>query len=176
MGGMRAPVTIAVTGGAGQIGYQLLFRIAAGDMLGPEQPVRLRILEVEQALPALEGVVMELHDAAFPLLASVDTTADASVAFEGADHALLVGARPRGKGMERVDLLTANGAMFTYPNTRASPPKRTPFTTNTSSTTSRIVPAFCRRKPGSMRGGSEGLLDCRVIEPPVAKKVIRKLI
>jgi malate dehydrogenase len=109
---MRAPVTIAVTGGAGQIGYQLLFRIAAGDMLGSEQPVRLRILEVEQALPALEGVVMELHDAAFPLLASVDTTADASVAFEGADHALLVGARPRGPGMERGDLLAANGAIF----------------------------------------------------------------
>ncbi|SDR76984.1 malate dehydrogenase (NAD) [Agrococcus carbonis] len=112
MGGMRAPVTIAVTGGAGQIGYQLLFRIAAGDMLGPGQPVRLRILEVEQAMPALEGVVMELHDAAFPLLASVDTTADASVAFEGADHALLVGARPRGPGMERGDLLAANGAIF----------------------------------------------------------------
>ncbi|WP_092665751.1 malate dehydrogenase [Agrococcus carbonis] len=109
---MRAPVTIAVTGGAGQIGYQLLFRIAAGDMLGPGQPVRLRILEVEQAMPALEGVVMELHDAAFPLLASVDTTADASVAFEGADHALLVGARPRGPGMERGDLLAANGAIF----------------------------------------------------------------
>ncbi|GEK81381.1 malate dehydrogenase [Agrococcus baldri] len=107
-----SPVTITVTGGAGQIGYQLLFRIAAGDMLGAEQPVRLRILEVQQALPALEGVVMELHDAAFPLLASVDTTADAAVAFEGADHALLVGARPRGKGMERGDLLAANGAIF----------------------------------------------------------------
>ncbi len=106
------PITVAVTGGAGQIGYQLLFRIAAGDMLGPEQPVRLRILEVEQALPALEGVVMELHDAAFPLLESVDTTADAAVAFSGADHALLVGARPRGKGMERADLLAANGAIF----------------------------------------------------------------
>ncbi|WP_072314096.1 malate dehydrogenase [Agrococcus sp. Marseille-P2731] len=110
--GSRTPVTVAVTGGAGQIGYQLLFRIAAGDMLGPDQPVRLRILEVEPALPALEGVVMELHDAAFPLLASVDTTADAAVAFEGADHALLVGARPRAKGMERSDLLAANGAIF----------------------------------------------------------------
>ncbi|WP_456514061.1 malate dehydrogenase [Agrococcus sp. UYP33] len=109
---MTAPLTIAVTGGAGQIGYQLLFRIAAGDMLGPDQPVRLRILEVPQAMAALEGVVMELQDAAFPLLASVDTTADASVAFEGADHALLVGARPRAKGMERSDLLAANGAIF----------------------------------------------------------------
>ncbi|WP_306232086.1 malate dehydrogenase [Agrococcus beijingensis] len=109
---MSAPITVAVTGGAGQIGYQLLFRIADGDMLGPDQPVRLRILEVEQALPALEGVVMELHDAAFPLLASVDTTADASVAFEGADHALLVGAKPRSAGMERSDLLAANGAIF----------------------------------------------------------------
>ena len=109
---MSAPVTVAVTGGAGQIGYQLLFRIAAGDMLGPDQPVRLRILEIPDALPALEGVVMELQDAAFPLLLSVDTTADASVAFERADHALLVGARPRGKGMERSDLLAANGAIF----------------------------------------------------------------
>lgn len=109
---MRAPITVAVTGGAGQIGYQLLFRIAAGDMLGPDQPVRLRILEIPDALPALEGVVMELHDSAFPLLLSVDTTADASVAFEGADHALLVGARPRGRGMERSDLLAANGAIF----------------------------------------------------------------
>ncbi|MFJ6112946.1 malate dehydrogenase [Agrococcus sediminis] len=106
------PVTVAVSGGAGQIAYQLLFRIAAGDMLGPDQPVRLRILEIPDALPALEGVVMELQDAAFPLLASVDTTADAPVAFEGADHALLVGARPRGKGMERSDLLAANGAIF----------------------------------------------------------------
>ncbi|WP_092918321.1 malate dehydrogenase [Agrococcus baldri] len=106
------PATVTVTGGAGQIGYQLLFRIAAGDMLGSDQPVRLRILETEQALPALEGVVMELHDAAFPLLTSVETTADAAVAFEGADHALLVGARPRGKGMERGDLLAANGAIF----------------------------------------------------------------
>jgi malate dehydrogenase len=109
---MSAPITVAVTGGAGQIGYQLLFRIAAGDMLGPDQPVRLRILEVPQAMTALEGVVMELQDAAFPLLASVDTTADAAVAFEGADHALLVGARPRAKGMERADLLAANGAIF----------------------------------------------------------------
>ncbi|ERG64738.1 hypothetical protein L332_09800 [Agrococcus pavilionensis RW1] len=109
---MRAPITVAVTGGAGQIGYQLLFRIAAGDMLGPDQPVRLRILEIPDALPALEGVVMELHDSAFPLLHSVDTTADASVAFEGAGHALLVGARPRGPGMERSDLLAANGAIF----------------------------------------------------------------
>ncbi|WP_405217817.1 malate dehydrogenase [Agrococcus sp. Ld7] len=107
-----SPVTITVTGGAGQIGYQLLFRIAAGDMLGSEQPVRLRILEIEPALPALEGVVMELHDGAFPLLASVEATADAAVAFEGTDHALLVGARPRGKGMERGDLLAANGAIF----------------------------------------------------------------
>lgn len=106
------PITVAVTGGAGQIGYQLLFRIAAGDMLGADQPVRLRILEIEQALPALEGVVMELHDAAFPLLDDVEISADAGVAFDGADHALLVGARPRSKGMERGDLLAANGAIF----------------------------------------------------------------
>ena len=109
---MSAPTTVAVTGGAGQIGYQLLFRIAAGEMLGLDQRVRLRILEIPEALGALEGVVMELVDSAFPLLASVDTTADASVAFEGADHALLVGARPRSKGMERSDLLAANGTIF----------------------------------------------------------------
>ena len=106
------PVTVTVTGAAGAIGYAALFRIASGAMLGPDQPVRLRILEIPQALPALDGVVMELHDAAFPLLASVETTADATVAFDGADHALLVGARPRSKGMERGDLLAANGAIF----------------------------------------------------------------
>lgn len=109
---MTSPTTVAVTGGAGQIGYQLLFRIAAGDMLGPDAPLRLRILEIPDALPALEGVVMELHDAAFPLLESVDISADPRVAFEGAEHALLVGARPRSKGMERGDLLAANGAIF----------------------------------------------------------------
>ncbi len=109
---MKAPVRVAVTGAAGQIGYALLFRIAAGDMLGPDQPVILHLLEITPALPALEGVVMELNDFAFPTLAGVVTTDDANVAFKDADYALLVGARRRGPGMERKDLLEANGTIF----------------------------------------------------------------
>lgn len=109
---MKAPVRVAVTGAAGQIGYALLFRIAAGDMLGPDQPVVLHLLEITPALPALNGVVMELDDCAFPLLAGVVATDDANVAFKDVDYALLVGARPRGPGMERKDLLSANGAIF----------------------------------------------------------------
>ncbi|HTV11915.1 MAG TPA: malate dehydrogenase [Acidimicrobiales bacterium] len=104
--------TVAVTGGAGQIAYSLLFRVAAGDMLGPDQPVALKLLEVPAALGALQGVVMELEDCAFPLLRSVTTTADPEEAFGDADVAMLVGARPRSKGMERKDLLEANGAIF----------------------------------------------------------------
>ncbi len=109
---MKAPVRVAVTGSAGQIGYSLLFRIASGDMLGPDQPVILQLLEITPALKALEGVVMELNDCAFPLLHGIDTSDDANVAFKDVDYALLVGARPRGKGMERKDLLTANGGIF----------------------------------------------------------------
>jgi malate dehydrogenase len=109
---MKAPVRVAVTGAAGQIGYALLLRIAAGDMLGPDQPVILHLLEITPALPALNGVVMELEDCAFPLLAGVVATDDANVAFKDVDYALLVGARPRGPGMERKDLLSANGAIF----------------------------------------------------------------
>ena len=109
---MKTPVRVAVTGAAGQIGYALLFRIAAGDMLGPDQPVILHLLEITPALPALNGVVMELDDCAFPLLAGVVATDDANVAFKDVDFALLVGARPRGPGMERKDLLSANGAIF----------------------------------------------------------------
>ncbi|HEX7326102.1 MAG TPA: malate dehydrogenase [Rhodanobacteraceae bacterium] len=109
---MKNPVRVAVTGAAGQIGYALLFRIAAGDMLGPDQPVILQLLEITPALPALQGVVMELDDCAFPLLAGVVTTDDANVAFKDADYALLVGARPRKAGMERKDLLSANGGIF----------------------------------------------------------------
>ncbi|GAA1733180.1 malate dehydrogenase [Microbacterium paludicola] len=108
----RTPVTVTVTGAAGQIGYALLFRIGAGDMLGPDVPVRLRLLEIPQALKAAEGTAMELDDGAFPLLAGVDITDDARVAFEGTNIALLVGARPRGPGMERGDLLEANGGIF----------------------------------------------------------------
>lgn len=108
----QTPVKVAVTGAAGQIGYSLLFRIAAGEMLGADTPVELRLLEITPALPALEGVVMELQDSAFPLLAGVETGDDPDVIFDGANLALLVGARPRTKGMERGDLLEANGAIF----------------------------------------------------------------
>jgi malate dehydrogenase len=109
---MKSPVRVAVTGAAGQIGYALLFRIAAGDMLGKDQPVILHLLEITPALGALNGVVMELNDCAFPTLAGVVVTDDANVAFKDVDYALLVGARPRGAGMERKDLLEANGAIF----------------------------------------------------------------
>jgi malate dehydrogenase len=108
----KKPVRVAVTGAAGQIGYQLIFRIAAGDMLGPKQPVILQLLEVTPALPGLNGVVMELNDCAFPLLAGVVATDNAETAFKDADYALLVGARPRGPGMERKDLLTENAKIF----------------------------------------------------------------
>jgi len=110
---MKQPVRVAVTGAAGQIGYALLFRIASGEMLGKDQPVILQLLEIPQALKALEGVVMELDDCAFPLLHGVVTSDDPAVAFKDADYALLVGSRPRGPGMERKDLLQANGAIFT---------------------------------------------------------------
>ena len=109
---MKPPVRVAITGAAGQIGYQLCFRIAAGDMLGPDQPIILQLLEITPALGALEGVVMELRDAAFPLLMDVVATDDAETAFQDSDYALLVGARPRGPGMERKDLISANGKIF----------------------------------------------------------------
>jgi malate dehydrogenase len=109
---MKSPVRVAVTGAAGQIGYALLFRIASGDMLGKDQPVILHLLEITPALPSLQGVVMELNDCAFPTLAGIVATDDVNVAFKDVDYALLVGARPRGAGMERKDLLEANGAIF----------------------------------------------------------------
>ena len=109
---MKSPVRIVVTGAAGQIGYALLFRIAAGDMLGPDQPVILHLLEITPALPALHGVAMELNDCAFPLLDGILATDDVNAACKDVDYALLVGARPRGAGMERKDLLEANGAIF----------------------------------------------------------------
>ncbi|HRL48718.1 MAG TPA: malate dehydrogenase [Propioniciclava sp.] len=109
----QAPVKVAVTGAAGQIGYSLLFRIASGELLGPDQPVELRLLEITPALKALEGVVMELDDCAFPLLSKVVIGDDANKVFDGANLAMLVGARPRTAGMERGDLLSANGAIFT---------------------------------------------------------------
>ncbi|MFP5359629.1 MAG: malate dehydrogenase [Actinomycetes bacterium] len=106
------PVTVTVTGAAGQIGYALLFRIASGAMLGPDTPVRLRLLEIPQAVKAAEGTAMELDDCAFPLLSGVDIYDSAEAAFDGVNVALLVGARPRGPGMERGDLLAANGGIF----------------------------------------------------------------
>ncbi|MDX5435422.1 MAG: malate dehydrogenase [Halomonas sp.] len=109
---MKDPVRIAITGGAGQISYSLIFRIAAGDMLGPDQPVILQLLEIPQAMDALNGVVMEVNDCAFPLVQDIVATDDPNVAFKDADFALLVGARPRGPGMERKDLLEANAAIF----------------------------------------------------------------
>ena len=110
---MKEPVRVAVTGAAGQIGYSLLFRIASGSMLGPDQPVILQLLEITPALGALKGVAMELDDCAFPLLAGIVQTDDPAVAFKDANIALLVGSRPRTAGMERQDLLEANGAIFT---------------------------------------------------------------
>lgn len=108
----QKPVNVAVTGAAGQIGYALLFRIASGQLLGPDTPVRLRLLEIPQAVQAAEGTAMELDDCAFPLLSGIDITDDARTAFDGVNVGLLVGSRPRAKGMERGDLLEANGGIF----------------------------------------------------------------
>ncbi len=109
---MSTPVRVAVTGAAGQIGYALVFRIASGQMFGPDRPVELRLLEITPALPALEGVAMELDDCAFPLLRGVELTDSADTAFDGANMLCLVGAKPRGPGMERSDLLKDNGQIF----------------------------------------------------------------
>ncbi|UGT43014.1 malate dehydrogenase [Nocardia yamanashiensis] len=113
MSSAARPVTVTVTGGAGQIAYGLLFRIASGALLGPDTPVKLRLLEIPAAVSSLEGVAMELEDGAFPLLAGIDISDDPWVGFDGANVALLVGARPRTAGMERADLLAANGPIFT---------------------------------------------------------------
>ena len=122
---MKAPVRVAVTGAAGQISYSLLFRIAAGEMLGKDQPVILQLLEITPALEALAGTVMEIEDCAFPLVAGITQSDDPNVAFKDADYCLLVGARPRGPGMERKDLLEANAAIFSVQgkaiNDNASP-------------------------------------------------------
>lgn len=109
---MKEPVRVAITGAAGQIAYSLLFRIASGEMLGRDQPVSLQLLEITPALKALEGVVMEINDCAYPLVRDIVVTDDAGKAFDGAAYALLVGSKPRGKGMERGDLLTENGKIF----------------------------------------------------------------
>jgi malate dehydrogenase len=109
---MKPPIKITITGAAGHIGYALAFRVAAGDMFGPDQPVILRLLEIPQALAALNGVGMELEDCAFPLLRDVVTTDDAAIGFRDTDYAVLIGAKPRGKGMERSDLITENARIF----------------------------------------------------------------
>src|SRR5436305_11335688 len=109
---MTAPLNVAITGAAGQIGYALIFRVAAGALLGPDQPVNLHLLEITPALPGLQGVVMELNDCAFPTLNKIVASDDAKVAFRDCNVAMLVGARPRGPGMERKDLLLANAQIF----------------------------------------------------------------
>ena len=109
---MKQPVRVAITGAAGNIGYAMAFRIAYGDMLGPDQPVILHLIEIPPAMDALKGVVMELNDCAFPNLAGIVATSDINEGFSGVNYAMLVGARPRGPGMERKDLLSANGAIF----------------------------------------------------------------
>ncbi|HJM27348.1 MAG TPA: malate dehydrogenase, partial [Acidimicrobiales bacterium] len=108
-----SPVRVSVTGAAGQIGYSLVFRVASGQLLGSDQPVSLSLLEIPPAMGALEGVAMELDDCAFPLLSDMNLSDEADVVFDGAEVAILVGSRPRTKGMERQDLLEANGAIFT---------------------------------------------------------------
>src|SRR5436309_11526553 len=112
MSGGKVPIQVTVTGAAGQIGYSLLFRIAAGDMFGEDQPIVLRLLEIEPAMKALEGVAMELDDCAFPLLAGMELTSDLKTGFDGTSWALLVGSVPRKAGMERGDLLNINGGIF----------------------------------------------------------------
>ena len=140
---MNASIHVTVTGAAGNIGYALLFRIARGDLFGPDQPVHLRLLEITPALGALEGVAMELDDCAFPLLSGMTLTDDPQVAFDGANWGLLVGARPRGPGMERKDLLGANGAIFTVQgkalNARAASDVRVVVVGNPANTNAMIA-------------------------------------
>ncbi|MEM1180487.1 MAG: malate dehydrogenase [Acidobacteriota bacterium] len=142
---MSKPIRVAITGAAGQIGYQLCFRIASGQLLGADQPVSLQLLEIPPALPALEGVVMELRDCAFPQLHDIVTSSDPTVAFADADIAILVGARPRGPGMERKDLLQANAQIFSVQgkalNDHASPDVRVLVVGNPANTNALITAA-----------------------------------
>ncbi len=155
---MSEPARVAVTGAAGQIGYSLTFRIASGGLLGPDRPVSLHLLEITPALGALEGVVMELRDCAFPLLHDIVVTDRAEEAFAGADYALLVGARPRGPGMERKDLLSANAAIFSVQgkalNDHASRDVRVLVVGNPANTNALIAssnaPALDRRQFSAM--------------------------
>lgn len=145
---MKPPVRIVVTGAAGQISYSLLFRIVAGEMLGKDQPIILQLLEIAPALEALKGVAMEVEDCAFPLLHGIVQTDDPAVAFEEADYCLLVGARPRGPGMERKDLLAANAAIFSAQgkaiNDNASPDVKVLVVGNPANTNALIA---CRNAP-----------------------------
>ena len=167
---MKQPVRVTVTGAAGQIGYALMFRIASGAMLGNDQPVILQMLEITPALGALDGVIMELEDCAFPLVHGMIPTDDPNVAFKGTDYALLVGSRPRSKGMERKDLIEANAAIFSVQgkalNDHASRQVKILVGISASSTirsaslssanawaTSRIADA-CRRRSTSRRRSS----------------------
>ncbi len=147
------PTTVTVTGAAGQIGYALLFRIASGQLLGPDTPVRLRLLEIPPALKAAEGTAMEIDDCAFPLLTGIDITADARAAFDGVDVALLVGARPRTAGMERGDLLSANGGIFKPQgealNAGAAPGVRVLVVGNPANTNALIAASHAPDIPGS---------------------------
>ncbi len=140
---MKAPVRVAVTGAAGQISYSLLFRIAAGEMLGIEQPVILQLLEITPALEALAGTVMEIEDCAFPLVAGIVQSDDPNIAFKDADYCLLVGARPRGPGMERKDLLEANAQIFSVQgkaiNDNASPSAKVLVVGNPANTNALIA-------------------------------------
>jgi len=150
---MKSPIRVAVTGAAGQIGYALLPRIAAGEMFGPEQPVILQLIEIplEKAMKALEGVAMELDDCAFPLLHNIVLTDDPRVGFANADWCLLVGAKPRGPGMERADLLNDNGKIFTAQGTIidevASPTARIAVVGNPANTNCMIAASKARRLP-----------------------------
>jgi malate dehydrogenase len=137
------PTKVAVTGAAGQIGYAILFRIASGQLLGPDEKVQLSLLEVPQAVKAAEGTAMELDDCAFPLLAGIDIHDDPKQAFDGANVAILIGARPRQKGMERADLLEANGGIF-KPQARRWPPAR-PTTSRSSWSATRPTPTRSSR-------------------------------
>jgi malate dehydrogenase len=146
---MKKPLKVAITGAAGNIGYALAFRIAAGDMLGPDQPVILQLIEIEPALKALHGVVMELNDCAFPLLNGIVATSNLDEGFDGTHFALLVGGRPRGPGMERSDLIKANGAIFAPQgkalDSRASSDVRVLVVGNPANTNALIAASQARR-------------------------------
>jgi malate dehydrogenase len=148
---MRTPVRVAVTGAAGQIAYSLVFRIASGEMLGTDQPIILNLLEIPQAMKALEGLVMELEDCAFPLLKEIHFTDDPNVAFRDIDYGLLVGARPRSAGMERADLLTANANIFkiqgTALNAVAKPSVKILVVGNPANTNALITQHYAKNIP-----------------------------